>query len=142
MESSGSSDGGGRGQGSGGLGGSTCSVPPGRGGLGGARGAAAPPCLTGRACRIFQRPPRSGKGVQLRGLCWQLLEFQAGLGQEHPCPRDALERSRRPKALAAAMLPWHDGLFSAWVAFCADLPLLTPCYPGEGILWCVWHVFF
>lgn len=82
MESSHSCGGGGRGRGSGGVGASTCSVPPvprSRVVEGCSAG-----CSTSLPRRTFKRPPRAGKGVQLQGLCWQLLEFQAGLVQEHP----------------------------------------------------------
>lgn len=136
----------GRGRGSGlwALGASTCSVPP----VPCSRSRVVEGCPVGcstslphRALRTFKRPPRSGKGMQLQGLCWRSFRLGWCRSSPLPCPRDALERSQRPKALAAAMLPWHDGLFSAWVAFWADLPLLTARFPGEGILWCLWHVF-
>lgn len=136
MESSPSSDSGGRGQGSGGLGASTCSVPP----CHGWSRAAAPPCLEGH----LKGHPGQGRGCSYRGYAGSCWSFRLGWCRSIPlpCPGDALERRQRLKALAAVMLPWHDGLFSAWVAFSADLPFLTPRYPGEGILWCLWHAFF
>lgn len=142
MESSHSSGGGGRGQGSGGVGASTCSVPPvprsrspGRGWSRGSRRAAAPPCPEGH----LKGHPGQGRGCSYRGYAGSYWSVRLGWCRSIPlpCPRDALGRSRRLKALAAAVLPWHDGLFSAWVAFGADLPLLTPHYPGKGILWCL-----
>lgn len=39
----------------------------------------------------------------------------------------------RPKGSAAAMLQWNDGLFSAWVAFFADLVLLHHVIPARAI---------
>lgn len=112
---------------------------------------AAHPCLASRPGGFkvcLKGRPGSGKGVppwvQPRELCWWPGAFQAVPGQEHPpCPAlgcsagDASEGRLppavhpRPKALAAAMLQWHDGLFSAWVTFFADLLLLKPRYPGK-----------
>lgn len=143
MEGSRSSDSGGRGRGSGGLGASTCSVRPVPRVVEG-HPVGCSTSLPRRALGTFKRPPRSGKGCSYRGCTGSYWSSRLGWCRSIPlpCPRDALERSQRPKALAAAMLPWRDGLFSAWVAFRADLPLLTPPRPGEGILWCFWLGFF
>lgn len=84
MESSHSSGGGGRGQGSGGVGASTCSVPPVPRSRSRVVEGFPEGCSTSLPRRTFKRPPRAGEGVQLQGLCWQLLECQAGLVQEHP----------------------------------------------------------
>lgn len=129
-----------------GGGSSTCSIPP----VLCSRSWVVEGCLVGcstslphRALRTFKRPPRSGKGCSYRGCVGSYWSFRLGWCRSIPlpCPRDALERSQRPKVLAAVVLPWHDDLFSAWVAFCAGLPLLNPCFPGEGILWCLWQGF-
>ena len=117
------------------------------GGWGGARRAAAHPSASQAGLEAVSAVKRSlGSGVPpwLWERCRWPSELQAVLGQEHPpCPArgcsagDAAQRGLPPairlrlKASAAAMRRCHDGLFSAWVAFLADLLLLKPRYPDK-----------